>query len=65
MLEYQERVVAERKELHERLTKLRQFNAGAIFPQLPEAERGRLTRQCMVMSTYLSILNERIMAFQE
>lgn len=65
MLAYQERVVEERKELHERLVKLREFNAGAIFSRLPEAERGRLTRQCMAMTTYLGILNERISAFEK
>ena len=63
MMEYQERVVAERKELNERLIKLREFNAGRVFKQLPEAERNRLTRQCMIMTSYLDILNQRISAF--
>ena len=62
---YQERVLAERRELSERLDKLRTFNNSATFVALPYKERGRLTRQYMAMSTYLDILDERVFAFTE
>ena len=64
MQPHQERVVAEKAELDEKLGKLVEFIKGAeIFTQLPEAERGRLVRQADVMRDYSNILRERIAAF--
>lgn len=62
---YQERVIAEREELFEKFDKLRTFCRMELFTGLPYQEWGRLTRQLMVMTTYLDILNERIDAFEK
>jgi hypothetical protein len=60
---YQERVLAERDELSERLDKLRTFLNSAKFDAVPRPEQVRMTRQYLAMSSYLDVLNERIAAF--
>jgi hypothetical protein len=65
MQAYQERVVVERNELSEKLHKLRTFIGSQVYPNLPEAEQGRLSRQHMAMALYWGVLNERIAAFEE
>lgn len=63
MQPHQQRVVTERDELAEKLTKLNSFIGGQIFNGLPADERVRLAKQAGLMKDYLDILNERIEAF--
>lgn len=63
MLPHQERVVQEKKELDEKLTKLSAFGTTPLFVALPAEEQGRLNRQHTVMEEYSRILGERIAAF--
>lgn len=61
---HQERVVNEKKELDEKLDKLKAFiDTSPTFKGLHEDERGRLNRQFDVMAEYSSILSQRIEAF--
>ncbi len=62
---YQERVIAEAKELDAKLVALTSFIANSpLYKKLPEAERRRLVRQSAAMFNYASILDERIRNFQ-
>lgn len=64
MQPHQQRVVDEKDELADKLTKLNDFIGGNnIYDSLPADERNRLARQAFVMKDYLDILNERIAAF--
>lgn len=65
MQAHQERVVAEKQELSDRLSKLLAFFQGPIFPTLSEAERSRLRNQARFMDGYAAVLEERIAAFAE
>ncbi len=59
---HQQRVVAERDELNEKLSKLGAFLDG---PQVVEpAEFRRLQLQRTIMSAYLAVLDERILNFK-
>lgn len=60
---HQRRVVTEKKELDEKLTKLREFFGTEIFAGLDDAEMERLQRQADHMSGYSAVLGERIAAF--
>ena len=60
---HQQRVVAEKAELDEKLTKLDAFGRTPLFALLPADEQGRLNRQHSVMEQYSAILGERIAAF--
>lgn len=60
---YQSRVVSEKAELDEKLTKLRDFLGTETFAGLDGAEKDRLQRQADHMSAYSSVLGERIAAF--
>jgi hypothetical protein len=60
---HQQRVVAEKAELDERLAKLRGFLTGDVIKTLGEAEQMRLTTQASCMQEYSDILAERIAAF--
>lgn len=60
---HQQRVVAEKTELDEKLAKLLAFFQGGIFASLPEAERSRLRNQARFMDGYSAVLGERIEAF--
>jgi hypothetical protein len=61
---HQERVVAEHKELGEKIDKLKAFiMESPIFQKLPDAERSRLNQQYDVMVQYSRILSARIEAF--
>lgn len=67
MQPHQERVVAEKKELDEKLEKLLTFidaGKGPIFSTLITEERQRLTTQARIMKEYSDILADRINAFQ-
>jgi len=63
MKPHQERVVTEKKELDEKLTKLTAFYDTPTFDGLDLAEKHRLHRQGQIMSEYSEILGERIAAF--
>lgn len=66
MQPHQQRVIDEKAELDERLTKLYAFIANSpIFRTLPPAEQHRLSQQSAYMQGYLNVLNERITAFPE
>jgi hypothetical protein len=63
MQDYQLQVVAERKELSERLDKMERFLLGNAYLNLPGAEQNRLVRQTLIMSDYRDVLDERIANF--
>ena len=62
--DWQQRVIEERDQLQERLTKLQAFVVTPAFKSLPWVERSRLISQKAAMTEYLDILGERIEAFQ-
>lgn len=63
MAPHQERVVQEKRDLDEKLSKLCAFLGSDLFLTLPTEERNRLTRQHNAMIQYSQILGERIAAF--
>jgi hypothetical protein len=63
MQPHQARVVNEKKELDDKLSKLRTFFTGQLFAGLPEDERTRLLRQEKAMHEYSDVLGERIASF--
>ena len=63
MQPHQQRVVDERDQLAEKLTRLNSFIGGDVVKGLPAEERIRLARQAVAMKEYLDILNDRINAF--
>jgi hypothetical protein len=65
MQPHQERVVVEKQELDEKITKLTAFIGGTIFAGLPDAERSRLSIQLQHMNGYSEILSQRIAAFTD
>jgi hypothetical protein len=65
MLPYQERVVAEKKELDEKIEKLDTFLAGSFFPTLPSDQKELLRLQRIAMTQYSSILCQRVENFAE
>lgn len=60
---YQQRVVEEKAQLDERLSKLVAFYDTGAFSVLDKAEQDRLHRQGQLMSEYSQVLGERIQAF--
>lgn len=60
---HQQRVVDERDELADRLSKLTAFFATPIFAGLDVAERMRLRTQAHHMGGYLAVLGSRVEAF--
>jgi hypothetical protein len=66
LLPHQQRVYFEKKDLDDKLDKLKAFlDSSPIYRDLPEDERVRLNRQFDVMAEYSSILSQRIAAFKE
>ncbi len=63
MQPHQQRVVTEKKELDEKLEKLKSFFGTEIFLGLGDAEIDRMKRQADYMSAYSDVLGERIAAF--
>ncbi len=64
MQPHQQRVVDEKKELDDKLDKLKTFiETNPVFKGLPDDERGRLNKQFDLMDGYSSILSQRIAAF--
>ena len=62
MDDYQERVIEEKKQLDDKLNKLRAFNRSRTV-DITGDERERLARQEYIMLLYAQVLNERIRAF--
>lgn len=60
---HQQRVVQERDELLEKVTKLHAFFSTELFSTLPHDEQFRLNTQFQFMQGYLSVLEERIGGF--
>lgn len=68
LLPHQQRVVDEKRDLDEKVVKLREFidtegKPGAIFTNLPGKEQLRLKAQLLHMTDYSTILADRIEAF--
>ena len=63
MQPHQERVVAEKRDLDDKIQKLTAFIGGTIFANLPDDERSRLSIQLQHMNGYSEILSQRIAAF--
>ena len=62
---HQQRVIDERSELDDKLERLHKFFMCATFEILDEEEKLRLKKQASIMREYLSILDERILAFNK
>jgi hypothetical protein len=60
---YQERVVLEKKELDEKISKLSPFISSEKFLSVEQNEADRLRNQLSVMIDYSNILGERIANF--
>lgn len=65
MLDYQERVVTEKADLDEKLSKLSEFVENDIFSNLPKVEQELLSTQLNVMKKYSGLLGKRITLFRE
>jgi hypothetical protein len=63
LLPHQQRVVEEKKELDDKLFRLRLFLASEKIVSVPQVELERLHRQLDAMQEYSNILSERIDAF--
>lgn len=65
MLEFQKRVIEEKKELDEKINKLFNFiyNSGA-FTLVEDAEQDRMRDQFEIMNRYSQILGKRIKNFK-
>lgn len=62
---HQQRVVQEKAELDEKLTKLVAFSANPIFSDLPLDDRNLLVEQAHHMQAYSNVLGQRIARFPE
>ena len=64
MQPHEERVIIEKKELDEKIDKLKAFiMENPVFKRLSIEEQKRLNQQYDIMIQYSKILNERINAF--
>lgn len=63
MLPHQQRVVTEKDELEDKLTKLVAFFETDFFSKIEKDEQERLKRQSGFMQSYLEVLEERISNF--
>jgi hypothetical protein len=61
---YQQRVIDEKRELDEKITKLDAFLNTATFDALDDAEQNRMNCQEDYMISYSRVLGERIAAFK-
>jgi len=57
-----QRLIGERAQLNDRVTKLEAFLPSDTFKQIPAAEQARLTAQAGFMKQYLAVIDERIVA---
>lgn len=60
---YQLRVIEEKRELEEKISKLTTFLSADTFRKLDTAQQDRLRRQYSYMVLYSSVLHERIEVF--
>lgn len=60
---HQQRVLDEQTELKDKLWKLEVFLQTAFFQSLSPDERERLSRQRVIMTDYVGVLEERIAAW--
>ena len=63
MQTHQQRVIDEKTELDEKITKLRAFFTNPIYATLPIEEQEKMDRQLQYMISYSEVLEERIAAF--
>lgn len=63
MQDWQQRVVAEKAELDEKLDKLAVYSRGQFFLTLPPAEQERMNTQKYLMCALSSVLGARISNF--
>lgn len=64
MNDWQQRVIDEKRELCERLAKLRQFFVTTAFAEMDSESRELMKRQAKIMQNYTNVLNERIKRFK-
>lgn len=64
MEEFQQRVVEEKAQLDDKLSRLRPFVLSNRFATLPSGEQYRMNRQLDLMEQYSAVLAQRIAAFQ-
>ena len=60
MQPWQDRLIQERNDLYEKLTKLVFFKETPIFKNLPDDDKLLLARQQAAMNKYLEALDDRI-----
>ena len=60
MQPWQDRLIQERNDLYEKLTKLVLFKETPIFKNLPDDDKLLLARQQAAMNKYLEALDDRI-----
>ena len=60
---HEQRVIAERADLDEKLTKLEAFLSTETFGNLDQADGALLTRQAKIMTDYVLVLDARIDRF--
>lgn len=65
MRDYQDRVIAEKRELDAKHAKLAVFIGEDIYPTLDETERDLLIEQLDLMKQYSAVLGERIARFDQ
>ncbi len=64
MRDFQERVIAEKKDVDIKLNSLAKFIGSDMFDAIPSTfEQNRLKRQRSIMELYSDVLNERIVNF--
>ena len=63
MEDYQQRVIEEKKELDEKISKLKDFGNTLNFTQLATVEQGLLRLQLVAMNNYSDVLGQRIDLF--
>ena len=62
---YQDRVIAERTELTEKVERLEEFTLRTEFYKMPPRERDLLVAQSYIMKAYIVVLTLRIAEFYE
>ena len=65
MKPHQQRVIDEKTELDDKISRLSPFLEGETFKTLSEAEQVRLKIQLSIMKVYSNILEERIEHFPQ
>ena len=65
LLPHQQRVIEERRDLEERLSKLRAFIGTPLYDQQDKGEKLDLLNQACWMINYLACLDRRIARFTE